>query len=55
VTDAEVATALGKFSASTTYSDTPGNGNWTYSVVAVDGAGNVSGPSAPLPVKVGRK
>jgi hypothetical protein len=41
--------------ASTTYSDTPGNGNWTYTVVAVDGAGNVSGPSAPLPVKVGRK
>jgi hypothetical protein len=41
--------------ASTTYSDAPGNGNWTYTVVAVDGAGNASGPSMPVTVKVGRK
>ena len=41
--------------ASTTYSDAPGNGTWTYTVVAVDGAGNASGPSTPVSVKVGRK
>ena len=41
--------------ASTTYSDAPGNGKWTYTVVAVDGAGNTSGPSTPVSIKVGRK
>jgi chitinase len=41
--------------ASTTYSDTPGNGTWTYTVVAVDGAGNASTPSTAVSVKVGRK
>ena len=41
--------------ASTTYSDAPGNGTWTYTVVAVDGAGNASGPSTAVSVKVGRK
>jgi hypothetical protein len=41
--------------ASTTYSDTPGNGTWIYTVVAVDGAGNASGPSPSVSVKVGRK
>ena len=41
--------------ASTTYSDTPGNGTWTYTVVAVDGAGNASAPSTAVSVKVGRK
>ncbi|MCM2310081.1 MAG: hypothetical protein NDI84_01650 [Steroidobacteraceae bacterium] len=41
-------------SASTTYSDSPGNGTFTYTVVAIDGAGNTSGPSSSVTVKVGR-
>ena len=41
--------------ASTTFSDTPGNGTWTYTVVAIDGAGNPSLPSTAVSAKVGRK
>ncbi len=48
------ATQVGT-TASTTYTDSPGSGTWTYTVVAVDGAGNASGPSAAVSVKVGRK
>ncbi len=40
---------------STTYTDSPGSGTWSYTVVAVDAAGNVSAPSAAVSVKVGRK
>jgi len=42
-------------SASTTYSESPGSGAWTYTVVAVDGAGNASLPSAGVTVTVGSK
>ena len=42
-------------STSTSYSDSPGNGTWTYSVSAVDRAGNVSPTTASNAVKVGRK
>jgi hypothetical protein len=42
-------------STSTGYSDSPGNGTWTYSITAVDGAGNVSPATASNAVKVGRK
>ena len=42
-------------SASTTYSESPGGGTWTYTVVAVDGAGNASPPSAGVGVTVGSK
>jgi hypothetical protein len=42
-------------SVSTTYTDAPGNGNWSYSVVALDNAGNSSAPSTPVSVTIGRK
>jgi hypothetical protein len=42
-------------SASTTYSESPGGGTWTYTVVAIDGAGNASLPSAGASVTVGTK
>jgi hypothetical protein len=48
------ATLLGT-ATSTSYSDSPGSGTWTYSISAVDGAGNVSGATASNAVKVGRK
>ena len=48
-------TAQAGTSTSTTYTDSPGNGTWSYSVVAVDGAGNLSAASASVTVKVGRK
>jgi hypothetical protein len=41
--------------ASTTYSESPGSGAWTYTVVAIDGAGNASPPSAGATVSVGSK
>jgi hypothetical protein len=40
---------------STTYTDAPGTGTFTYTVVAVDGAGNLSPVSSAVTVKVGRK
>lgn len=46
--------AVAGTATSTTYSDAPGNGTFTYTVVAVDGAGNASAPSAGVTVKVGR-
>jgi hypothetical protein len=42
-------------STATNYTDVPGSGTWTYTVVAVDAAGNASGPSAPVTIKAGRK
>jgi hypothetical protein len=48
-------TTLAGTSSSTTYSDSPGNGTHSYTVVAIDGAGNVSPASAPVTAKVGRK
>jgi hypothetical protein len=42
-------------SSSTTYTDSPGSGSFLYSVVAVDGAGNKSMPSATVLVSVGSK
>jgi hypothetical protein len=48
------ATTLGT-ATSTSYSDSPGSGTWTYSISAVDRAGNVSPATASNPVKVGRK
>jgi hypothetical protein len=42
-------------SASTTYSESPGSGAWTYTVVAVDGAGNPSLPSTGANVTVGTR
>jgi hypothetical protein len=41
--------------ATTTYSDAPGSGTWTYAIVAIDGAGNRSPASASVAVKLGRK
>jgi hypothetical protein len=41
--------------ASTTYTDAPGNGTWSYTVKAVDVAGNVSAASNTASIKVGRK
>jgi hypothetical protein len=40
---------------STTYSESPGSGAWTYTVVAIDGAGNPSLPSPGVNVTVGTK
>jgi hypothetical protein len=48
-------TVLAGTSSSTTYSDSPGNGTFSYTVVAFDGAGNFSPASAPVTVKAGRK
>jgi hypothetical protein len=42
-------------STSTTYSESPSSGTWTYTVVAIDGAGNNSAPSAGATVTVGSK
>ena len=39
-------------STSTTYSDSPGSGPFTYTVVAIDGAGNESSPSTAVSVTV---
>jgi hypothetical protein len=47
--------AVAGTTASTTYSDAPSNGTWTYAIVAIDGAGNRSPASASVSVKVGRK
>jgi chitinase len=41
--------------ASTTYTDAPGNGTWSYTVVAMDNAGNISAPSASVSATIGRK
>jgi hypothetical protein len=41
--------------AATTYTDAPGNGTWSYTVKAVDVAGNVSAASNSASIKVGRK
>lgn len=41
--------------ASTTYTDAPGNGTWSYTIKAVDVAGNVSVASNTATIKVGRK
>jgi hypothetical protein len=48
------AVAVGT-STSTTYSDSPGSGTVIYTVVAMDGAGNESLPSAGVSVTVGTK
>jgi hypothetical protein len=48
-------TALVGTSASTNYADSPGSGTWTYTVSAIDGAGNPSPEAASNAVKVGRK
>jgi chitinase len=42
-------------STSTTYSESPSSGTWTYTVVAIDSAGNNSAPSAGATVTVGSK
>ena len=42
-------------STSTNFSNSPGNGTWTYSVLAVDGAGNPGPATTSNSVKVGRK
>jgi hypothetical protein len=42
-------------STSTNFSNAPGNGTWTYSVNAVDGAGNPGPAATSNSVKVGRK
>ena len=41
--------------SATTYTDAPGNGTWSYTVKAVDVAGNVSAASNTASIKVGRK
>jgi chitinase len=47
--------AVAGSTASTTYTDSPGSGAFTYTVVAIDGAGNQSSPSAGVPVTVAVK
>jgi hypothetical protein len=47
--------AVAGVTATTTYSDAPGSGTWTYAIVAIDGAGNRSPASASVSVKLGRK
>jgi hypothetical protein len=42
-------------SSSTTYADSPGSGTFSYTVVAIDGAGNRSAASAPAAATVGTK
>ncbi len=42
-------------SSSTTYADSPGGGTFSYTVVAIDGAGNRSAASAPAAATVGSK
>jgi hypothetical protein len=42
-------------STSTTYADSPGSGTFTYTVVAIDGAGNASDASAGILVTMGSK
>jgi hypothetical protein len=42
-------------STSTTYADSPGSGTFTYTVVAIDGAGNASDASTGIPVTMGSK
>lgn len=41
--------------AATTYTDAPGNGTWSYTVKAIDVAGNLSAASNTATIKVGRK
>jgi chitinase len=41
--------------ASTTYTDSPGSGTFTYTVVAIDGAGNQSPSSGPASVTIAVK
>lgn len=48
-------TTVAGSTASTTYTDAPATGTYSYTVVAIDGAGNVSSASAAVSVKVGRK
>ena len=48
-------TATAGTSASTTYADSPGSGTFTYTVLAVDGAGNLSDASGGVTVSVGGK
>jgi hypothetical protein len=48
-------TTLVGTSTSTNFSNTPGNGTWTYSVNAVDGAENRGPAATSNSVKVGRK
>jgi hypothetical protein len=40
-------------STSTTYSESPPSGTYNYTVVALDGAGNVSAPSTAVQVRIG--
>jgi len=47
--------AVAGSTASTTYTDSPGSGTFTYTVVAIDGAGNQSLPSAGVSVTVAAK
>ena len=48
--------AVAGSTASTTYTDSPGSGTFTYTVVAIDGAGNASLPSSPsASVTIGTK
>lgn len=48
-------TAIAGTTATTTYSDAPSSGTWTYTVVAIDAAGNRSPASTSVVAKVGRK
>jgi fibronectin type 3 domain-containing protein len=43
---------VGTPSASTDLTDSPGDGQFTYRVVAIDAAGNVSSPSGSIPVRI---
>ena len=48
-------TTVAGTTASTTYAESPGGGTFTYTVVAIDGAGNASLPSAGVTVTVASK
>jgi hypothetical protein len=47
--------ALSATPSTTSYTDAPGNGTWTYTVRAQDKAGNLSDASNSASIKVGRK
>jgi len=48
-------TAVAGSSTSTTYSDSPGSGTFSYTVIAIDGAGNASASSGSVSATVGSK
>jgi hypothetical protein len=48
-------TTVSGTTASTTFAESPGGGTFTYTVVAVDGAGNASGASSGVSVTLGSK